>query len=87
MEADSDFCIVAKHDPHHWLKDMPDADLFKIQDGYLVLEARGTWYSRCNRTTAQYNLSGINMPTLTGDEWRNSKISIADLRVWQEQNL
>jgi len=84
--------LVSKHDPRHWLKDLPDADLFE-GDIYLYNSSGGNWCT--SRRSQSLNkeetfwkgtltsLVGIKMPTLTGDEWKDSKISIPDLKAWQ----
>lgn len=78
---------------------MPSADLF---DGeWISCDRAGNdddWYAypfepKIGETTnrwvtnnANYSLRGVKMPDLTGDEWKLSKISIADLREWQKAN-
>ena len=89
--------IVSKHDPRPWLKDLPDAGLF--EDGWLAIHADEGWYwfekepvisnNEYYHTNGMFVLvpiMGIKMPKLTDDEWRDSKISIPDLKAWQEQN-
>ena len=96
----AEFDIKAKHDPRWWLKDLPDADLFR--GNWLACsdscdnsewhvwdeepsEGLTSWVKKpcdnifCERVTA------IKMPTLTGDAWKKSKISIARLKEWQEK--
>ena len=91
--------IISKHDPRHWLKDLPDADLFTGE--WIAVENNGEnsdWYSfakepllghgyhHTNGMFVMTLISGIKMPTITGDGWKKSKISIAELREWQKLN-
>ena len=96
VNLNDDCCdIIAKHDPRPWLKDLPNADLFE-DDIYLYCSASNQWSfggqstSLCSEQTyfmgARTILSGIKMPNLTGDQWKDSKISIDELRDWQEAN-
>lgn len=91
--------LMSKHDPRHWLGQLPDADLF---DGtYLAVEGIDSlnWYVfngepmiandshfSTNGMFVLQPITGIKMPTLTVDEWKKSKISIDDLRAWQKEN-
>lgn len=87
--------LVSKHEPRWWMKYFPNADLFE-DDIYLYYSSNGLWcYSKHSKTLNEESLSwtgsliclsGIKMPTLTGDEWKLSKISIADLKSWQLNN-
>jgi len=78
--------IVAKHDPRPWLKDLPDADLFTSSVTHICFnEEQGWLYTmNCGKTWHQINV--IKMPTLTGDQWEDSKISIDELRACQREN-
>jgi len=91
--------VISKHEPRHWLKDLPDADLFTYQ--WLACDEDGSWYyysSEPKITTVNHHanyydateqsghLDCLKMPTLTGDEWQLSKISIDELRAWQTVN-
>jgi len=85
-----------KHDPRHWMKDLPDADLFN--DGWLSLNRSNGWLwsirepvlgLKSYSLSAEYliyDISFLKMPTLIADEWELSKISIPDLKAWQEAN-
>jgi len=88
--------LVSKHDPRHWLKDLPDVGLFNDEVKFLAwCNHRKGWCafegepivdfddSHTNGFFSNYPLTGIKMPTLTGDEWKDSKISIPDLKAWQ----
>lgn len=88
-----DFVIESKHEPRHWLKDLPDAK--RLNDGYFACDSDGSWYFHSDEpelTESQWSsgdescTSMFKMPNLAGDEWKLSKISIADLKAWQEQN-
>lgn len=91
--------IKSKRDPRHWLGWLPDADLFS--GNWLAENNSGGWFCHENEPNREDNNGGVSlyadsgrsvnclclkMPTLTGDEWRNSKISIDDLRAWQKEN-
>lgn len=94
--TDEEICLVSKYDPRHWLKDLPDADLFT--DGWLSLSNHKGWLwsikepikgSKAYQLRSDYliyDISFLKMPKLTGDEWKQSKISIVDLKAWQESN-
>jgi hypothetical protein len=89
----NEFDIVSKHDPRPWLSELPDADLFD-DDIILYNTDRDDWgFSKMHIACGVDYwkggltiLSGIKMPKLTGDQWKDSKISIAELRVWQKVN-
>ncbi len=96
--------ITSKVDPRPWLKDLPDADLFR--GAWLACDNNEEWYTYsqeplvCDGTEEWYmygngvidELSGewvpvgIKMPILTGDQWKDSKISIPELKAWQLAN-
>ena len=93
----TELILVSKHDPRHWLKDLPDAGLFADDVNHIAANCQSLWYwytgvsqneGSCfiARTGDVERLRGIKMPVLTGDEWKLSKISIPDLKAWQEQN-
>jgi len=96
---DEKICIVSKHDRRWWLKDLPDADIFN--DGWLAIQADEGWYwferepvissdDEYYHTNGMFILtpiSGIKMPELADDEWKLSKISIAELREWQDEYI
>jgi len=83
-ENNSHCCVdmVSKVDKRPWLKDMPDAMVFDI---YGVISIQGNaqdgWFD--NRGNV---LSSGFMPCLSADRWKDSKISIEELREWQEVN-
>ena len=88
--------IKCKADPRPWLKDLLDADLFVGE--WLACDKEGEWFS-FNREPTKFTitfsdqscsavtLEGVKMPKLTGDQWKDSKISIKDLKAWQVENL
>lgn len=95
----SDQLNCNKHDPRPWLKDLPDADLFC--GGWLAFESQDSdWHvfeEEPQLSTAEFHFTtegmfrlfpvgGIKMPTLTGDQWKDSKISIPELKTWQLAN-
>lgn len=82
---------LKSHDPRPWLKDMPDAGLFS--DGWLAFEHEGdgwSWYSS-NPSCGDARLEPASLwflkclPLLTGEQWVDSCISIADLAKWQAE--
>ena len=87
--------LTHRHDSRHWLKDLPDADIFE-DDIYLYCSNNYNWcFSKYSKSIHQDGncwegnllcFDGIKMPKLTGDEWKDSKISIEQLREYQEQN-
>ena len=92
--------VVSKHDPRPWLKDLPDADLFSDAIKWVGFcrdtdEWRGfefepvTYHSGWQTSNSKhklYMISGFKMPTLTGDQWKDSRISILALKTWQLAN-
>ena len=80
--------LVSKHEPRHWLKDLPDADLFELYGSeYISCAKTGDWYADNSELDIPVMfLNKDKMPKLTGDEYKQSKISIADLREWQKAN-
>ena len=36
--------IISKHEPRHWLKDLPDADLFCTDINYIFATSDGYWF-------------------------------------------
>lgn len=89
--------VVSKIDPRPWLKDMPDAGIFVDEAKWLACDSSGLWFgynvepslhlSGWGGTNSYCNCGAIKMPTLTGDQWEDSKISIEELREWQLNNL
>jgi len=74
--------LLSKYNSRPWLKDLPDADVFALYEAVNIqCNKSGIWFDNLSRS-----LGGSKMPTLTGDQWRDSKISIDELREWQEQN-
>ena len=79
----SDQLNCNKHDPRPWLKDLPDADLFELFSSKDVqCDSSGVWFDHRGMS-----LNADKMPTLTGDQWMDSKISIVKLKAWQVENL
>ena len=88
--------VVSKIDPRPWLKDMPDAGIFVDGVKWLSCDTDGCWYAyedepelKAGEWGACGYFSGlrvVKMPTLTGDQWEYSKISIEGLLEWQEVN-
>ena len=93
-----DTSIIKRHDTRWWLKDLPDADLFAYC--WLACDSDGSWFyykSEPIIDTVNFkvqgdiwqqfrHLDGIKMPELKGDDWKESKISIDELREWQRLN-
>jgi hypothetical protein len=78
--------LASKHEPRHWLKDLPNTDLFSLyKANYIYCDKTFGWKS-VSHSQMTLDLDDELMPTLTGDEWKLSKISIVELRAWQEQN-
>jgi len=87
--------IKSKHEPRHWLKDLPDADLFSDDVNWIAFDNNQSWWAypsepelliRDFEGKGQQQIKAIKMPTLSGDDWKLSKISIADLKAWQGAN-
>lgn len=89
--------IVSKIDPRPWLKDMPDAGVFADRFKWLACDRAGKWLfheTKAGRSGREVwlssypaaSLDAIKMPTLTGGQWKDSLISIEELREWQEVN-
>tara|TARA_R110002020_G_scaffold401460_1_gene611690 strand:- start:36 stop:476 length:441 start_codon:yes stop_codon:yes gene_type:complete len=88
--------VVSKIDQRPWLKDMPDAGIFVDGVNWLACDADGLWYTSAGEPelkASEWGESGyfsglrvVKMPTLTGDQWKYSKISIEELREWQGVN-
>jgi hypothetical protein len=89
--------LVSKHDPRHWLGQLPDADLFVSDIKYLACSKENGWVWFINEpfecvreiwgsSFRAGDIDCFKMPTLTGDEWKQSKISIDELRAWQKLN-
>lgn len=81
---ESDWDIVANHDPRPWLKDLPDADSFLSGVKHLRCDSDYQWLAVV--ADGDYYFNFTKTPTLTGDQWRDSKISIDELRAWQKLN-
>ncbi len=78
-----------------WLKEMPDAGFFA--DGvWLACDDEGCWCAFSGKPDEHwggffhcdgyYELSCLNMPTLEGDQWKYSCISVIELAEWQMEN-
>lgn len=77
--------IVSRYEPRHWLKDLPDAWVFELYETLeLSCGSSGVWFAHLRNDTLA--IAGPKMPTLTGEEWKLSEISIPDLKAWQEAN-
>lgn len=93
----SDSNLVKRYESRWWLKDLPNADLFDLRDderlvcsgclswGVIHKDAKvsddGTYWAG-----GMGVISHIKLPKLTGDEWELSKISIEELKLWQDNN-
>lgn len=88
--------LYKKHDDRWWLKDLPDADLF-ADFCWIACDNPNGWFlyaGEPNLATNSFSAIGMNsavklgekMPKLTCEEWKQSKISIAELREWQGEN-
>ncbi|AUR85564.1 coil containing protein [Vibrio phage 1.076.O._10N.286.51.B7] len=82
-----------------WLKQMPDAGVFK-DDVWLACDRCGDWFvyeeDPSLRATVWDTLSGeylelhndfFNLPTLEGDQWKYSCISVIELAEWQMEQV
>ena len=90
--------IISRQDPRSWLADMPN--LGDIKEGWIACDSDSDeewyWYSiePNQKSRGWYHLSVsrpieldmFNMPTLTGDQWKDSKISVAELKQLQADN-
>lgn len=85
---DHSHCNVSKKiDKRPWLKDMPDAGIFSDNVESLYMSESGCWFYRRLNAGYNYEISGaLKMPTLTGDQWKDSEIRIKELREWQSKN-
>lgn len=91
--------LVKRHEPRWWLSQLPDADLLDLEwlsidnDNHIYLyNHEPRILAGCERWNGGYSsestrLSGLKcMPKLKNDEWKLSKISIDELRKWQNDN-
>ena len=98
-DTDGGSVIKSKIDPRSWLKDMPDAGIFtgefiafqSTDGGWHVFDkepkmSNDDEHFSTNGMFSLYHISGIKMPELTADQWKDSKISIAELKQWQADN-
>lgn len=101
-EEDCTFHLVSKIDTRHWLGKLPDADLLLDGWlSFNPTGNKWQWHDagchdpepRIVDNNTRFTSGVISrlsafakMPTLTGDEWKQSKISIPDLRAWQKEN-
>jgi len=90
--------IISKVNPRPWLDDMPDAGIFTDDVKWLSYdEDECVWYAYTAKPeihdgeeyfTVKHGdyslLSLVRMPTLTQDQWRDSLISIEELREYQQ---
>jgi len=82
--------LVSKHETRHWLKDLPDASYFELFNINYIHYSRGYKWLATGPGPTGFDRSLVlnqdKMPTPTGDEFKNRKVSIPDLKVWQEAN-
>ncbi len=89
--------LTTKHEPRHWLKDLPNTDFFSDGVNWLAYyKGIGAWFAYYSEPSSDNSgsedggsisaLDMIKMPKITGDEWKLSKISIPDLNAWQAAN-
>lgn len=84
------------HDPRPWMKDLHHASLFLGR--WIACDENGEWFfytvnphieNANSKAFSTHNgegilrILGVKMPKLTGDQWRDSKISIKDLATYQ----
>ena len=87
--------MVKRHEPRWWLKDLPDADLLKYY--WVSCDGSGNWFNYSaepviHKDDSYFHSGGPiqsmgcikSMPTLKNEEWKLSKISIKELKEWQE---
>lgn len=92
----SEFDIFSKIDSRQWLKDMPDASVFKDEFKWLACDKDGGWYVYRSKPALNHDnwdsvvdytgFYALKTPELTGEQWKDSLISIDELREWQEVN-
>tara|TARA_R110000851_G_scaffold174092_1_gene320354 strand:- start:107 stop:511 length:405 start_codon:yes stop_codon:yes gene_type:complete len=85
LHANGGLSVSAKVDQRPWLKDMPDAGIFTDDAVELLITSHGNWNVNLI-DGGKYQTHGIKMPTLTSDQWKDSKISIVELAQWQKDN-
>jgi len=90
--------LIKRHEPRYWLKDLPDADLFTYD--WIACDSDGTWFyymseprsndvnhvEKGSASEQSGHLDCLQMPRLKNDEWKLSKISMVELKEWQEAN-
>ena len=90
QHSNSGLSIKSKLDPRPWLKDLPDADLFSELVDYLYYDAGFDGWGYGYKTPVEREVDErympLKMPTLTRDQWKDSKISIPELKAWQLAN-
>ena len=96
LHENSGLSVVSKIDTRPWLKDMPDAGIFADEVKWFACDADGCWHAYKEEPepkASEWDASGffsglrfVKMPTLTADQWKDSKVSIEELREWQGAN-
>lgn len=84
----TDFRLRSKYDHRHWLKDLPDADLFDSSVDWVECHWKNKgnfWFGSNEGIEAEYWIP-LKMPTITEEECEQSRISIPELRKWQVQS-
>lgn len=94
ISQDDDNLLVNRHEPRWWLKDLPNANLFKGK--WIACDRLNRWIIFPHKpvigSTGFYQggseLVGIKMPLLKPKkcEWKLSEISIEELGKWQKEN-
>ncbi len=82
----SEFDIKAKHDPRWWLKDLPDASIFNSEVEYLEYDPRKGWFCYIAGCGLPTYLDCLKTPKLAIDETNLSRITLLNLKTWQEQS-
>ena len=79
--------VVSKIDPRPWLKDMPDAGIFADEVKWMKysFECKCWFYAFYGDSGDMRNVP-LKMPTPTGEQRSDNKISTEELREWQEAN-
>ncbi len=82
-----------------WLKEMPDAGVFNDKC-WLAYDEDGDWYIHAFRPIndlwngdwhsshyCELDSDFFNLPTLEGDQWKYSCISVIELAEWQMEQV
>ncbi|HHZ71427.1 MAG TPA: hypothetical protein EYN54_14375 [Methylococcaceae bacterium] len=75
--------LIKRHEPRYWLKDLPDADLFNVGIGGIYCNKAG-WFASSGELSGSFITN--RMPELTPNDYSLSKISMVELKEWQEAN-